>query len=164
MKNMKRHLRHVVQRRKFTEELRTVPKQIEAVVNSRPSSRFPHGPNDWMPFTPPQFLINGSFLSSASEPKVALNTRFRLLQEIQKDFWTAWTRAYLITVQVRKMWPSKGFEINVGDFVLIAEDSQKPLEKKLVGLLVNNAKTKWRWHSKEDGHLASAYTSPHQFR
>ena len=59
-----------------------------------------------------------------------LLTRFRLIQQIQKDFWDAWKRDYLVTLQVRKKWFTNGPEINRHDLVLIADDDLKPLQWK----------------------------------
>ena len=59
-----------------------------------------------------------------------MNTRFRLIQQIQKDFWDAWKRDYLVTLQVRKKWLTNGPEINRDDLVQIADDDLKPLQWK----------------------------------
>ena len=59
-----------------------------------------------------------------------LNTRFCLIQQIQKDFWDAWKRDYLVTLQVRKQWLTNGPEINRDDLVQIADDDLKPLQWK----------------------------------
>ena len=64
------------------------------------------------------------------DTQMPLNTRFHLLQQIQKDFWQSWKRDYLVTLQVRKKWFSNGPEINHGDLVLVAEDNLKPLQWK----------------------------------
>ena len=104
IKSLKRHLRRVVgQQRLSNEELLTVLRQIEAILNSRPLTPLSSDPNDLTPLTPAHFLIGGSFSPQpVSNQKVPLNTRFRLIQQIQKDFWEAWMRDYLTTLQVRK--------------------------------------------------------------
>ena len=132
VKAMKRHLRRVVGQQELSnEELLTVLHLIEAILNSRPLTPLSNDPNDLVPLTPAHFLIGGSFHPMVTgDTQMPLNTRFHLLQQIQKDFWQSWKRDYLVTLQVRKKWFSNGPEINHGDLVLVAEDNLKPLQWK----------------------------------
>ena len=100
IKSLKRHLRRVFgQQRLRNEELLTILHQIEAILNSRPLTPLSSDPNDLSPLTPTHFLIGGSFSPQPlSDRKFSLNGRFRLLQQIQKDFWDAWMRDYLTTL------------------------------------------------------------------
>ena len=132
VKSMKRHLRRIVGQQKLSnEELLTVLTLIEAILNSRPLTPLSNDPNDLAPLTPAHFLIGSSFNPvPTSNLQLPLNTRFRLIQQIQKDFWNAWKRDYLVTLQVRKKWFTNGPEINRDDLVLIADDDLKPLQWK----------------------------------
>ena len=105
--------------------------QIEAILNSRPLTPLSSDPNDLSPLTPAHFLIGGSFSPQPlSNQKLSLNGRLCLLQQIQKDFWEAWMRDYLTTLQVRKKWFKNGPQISAGDLVLLAEDNIPPLSWK----------------------------------
>ena len=132
IKSMKRHLRRVVGQQKLTnEEFLTVLHQVEAVMNSRPLTPLSSNPNDLTPLSPAHFLIGGPFSPQAiNDQQCTSRTRFRLIQQIQKDFWDAWKRDYLTILQVRKKWFTNGPEIKCGDLVLLAEDNFKPLQWK----------------------------------
>ena len=132
IKSMKRHLRRVVGQQKLTnEEFLTVLHQVEAVMNSRPLTPLSSRPNDLTPLSPAHFLIGGPFSPQAiNDQQCTWRTRFRLIQQIQKDFWDAWKRDYLTILQVRKKWFTNGPEIKCGDLVLLAEDNLKPLQWK----------------------------------
>ena len=52
---------------------------------------------------------------------------FRLLERVRNDFWKAWYRDYLVTLQIRKRWLVSGPSFAEGDLVLIAEDNSPPL-------------------------------------
>ena len=132
VKSMKRHMRKVIglQRLSF-EEFLTILNQIEAVLNSRPLYPMSSDPNDPTPLTPAHFLIGESLLTLPSaDIQVSTNVRYRLLQNMIKDFWKVWKRDYLITLQIRKKWFTDGPEFKVGNLVLLAEDNERPLEWK----------------------------------
>ena len=126
------HLRRIVGQQKLSnEELLTVLTLIEAILNSRPLTPLSNDPNELAPLTPAHVLIGSSFNPvPTSNLQLPLNTRFRLIQQIQKDFWNAWKRDYLVTLQVRKKRFNNGPEINRDDLVLIADDDLKPLKWK----------------------------------
>ena len=92
------------------EEFLTILNQIEAVLNSRPLYPMSRDPNDPTPLTPAHFLIGESLLTLPSaDIQVSINARYRLLQNMIKDFWKVWKRDYLITLQIREKmvqgWP-----------------------------------------------------------
>ena len=113
VKSMKRHLRRIVglQILKY-EELLTVVQQIEGILNSRPLTPATNNPND---------------LTALMQ----LGTRFKMMQQIQADFWKSWQRDYLTTLQIRKRWFQNDPEIAVNALVLVNEDNQKPMMWKL---------------------------------
>ena len=87
-------------------------------------------PKRLLPKRPEFFLSGGSFSPQPlSNQKLSLNGRFRLLEQIQKDFWEAWMRDYLTTLQVRKKWFKNGPQI-AGDLVLLAKHNIPPLSWK----------------------------------
>ena len=106
VKRMKHHLRRVVGTQILHyEELSTILCQIEAVLNSRPLVPLSGDPNDLQVITPSHFLIGGSPNEPGrQESKTPLNCHYRLLQQIQKDFWKMWKKDYLGSLQLKKNW------------------------------------------------------------
>ena len=127
VKSMKRHLRRTVGLQILSfEDLNTLVIQIEAILNSRPLSAMSNDPNDLQPVTPAHFL-----LGRASRDSISLGQRLKLLEASKRQFWKAWYRDYLVTLQIRKRWLQSGPNFNVGDLVLIAEDNLPPLRWKM---------------------------------
>ena len=85
------------------EEFLTILNQIEAVLNSRPLYPMWSDPKDPTQLTPAHFLIGELLLTLPSaDIQVSTNVRYRLLQNMIKDFWKVWKSDYLITLQIRK--------------------------------------------------------------
>ena len=133
VKSMKHHLRRVVGTQILHyEELSTILCQIEAVLNSRPLVPLSSDPNDLQVITPNHFLIGGSPNEpDRQESKIPLNCRYRLLQQIQKDFWKMWKKDYLGSLQIRKKWAQSSANLKIGDLVLLADDDCRAMQWKI---------------------------------
>ena len=108
VKSMKPHLRRIVGLRILSfEELNTLVIQNESILNSRPASDLPSID-----------ILNES---------ISLPQKFKLLERVKNDFWKAWYRDYVVTLQIRKRWLVSAPSFAEGDLVLIAEDNSAPL-------------------------------------
>ena len=138
IKSMKRHMRRVIGLHQLTyEEFATVVNKIEAVLNSRPLIPLSSDPNDPTALTPAHFLIGDSMLSlpDGTSDQVSISSKYKLIQKMNRDFWTSWRRDYLTILQIRKKWFSTGIEFRVGDLVLLADDNESPMQWKTARIL-----------------------------
>ncbi|XP_055543341.1 uncharacterized protein LOC129728893 [Wyeomyia smithii] len=136
VKSCKTHLKRIVGNVKLTfEELATVLAQIEAVMNSRPLFTISNDPADPLVITPAHYLI-GRPLTAPAEPsledvKVSRLSRWQHLQLLREQFWRAWSRDYLNTLQPRKKYLREMPNVRVGMIVLLHDRNQPPLNWKL---------------------------------
>ncbi|GFU30953.1 integrase catalytic domain-containing protein [Trichonephila clavipes] len=136
IKSTKYHLKRVVGETKLTyEEFETFLTQIEACLNSRPSTPISNDPNDLSALTPGHFLI-GRPLTSIPEPNYidsnnSYLTRWQQIQKLVQQFWKRWHKEYLTRLQQRPKWllPTKNFQVN--DLCLIKEDNLPPTRWKM---------------------------------
>lgn len=133
VKSAKFHLRRIVGNASLTfEELNTVIKQVEAVLNSRPLTPMSSNPNDLQVLTPGHFLIGRALASIpepyAIEPRIDLCLRWKLVDPLVLHFWKRWLSEYLVELQQRKYWTDGPKLISVGDIVLIKDDNIPPLK------------------------------------
>ena len=107
----------------------TLMAEISAIVNSRPISALltdsnhpqPLNPNMllWMksrPLLPPP----GDFTSDQYSRK-----HWRKVQYLSDQFWTCWKREYLQLLQTRAKWNEKRKNLEVGDIVIMKQDSRR---------------------------------------
>ncbi|XP_055542998.1 uncharacterized protein LOC129728575 [Wyeomyia smithii] len=131
VKSCKTHLKRIVGNVKLTsEELATVLTQIEAVMNSTPLFTISNDPADPLVITPAHYLI-GRSLTAPAEPsledvKDSRLGRWQHLQLLREQFWRAWSRDYLNTVQPRKKYLREMPNIRVGMIVLLHDRNQPP--------------------------------------
>lgn len=136
IKSLKYHLRRVVGNQKLTyEELLTVVKRAEAILNSRPLTELNSDPNDFQVLTPAHFLT-GDSLISLPEPihddiKLSHRTKWQHMQRMMQTLWRRWSREYLTRLQNRPKWWIKRDNVKVGDLVLLREDNVPALKWKL---------------------------------
>lgn len=116
------------------EELTTLLTQIEATLNSRPLCPLSNDPADLEALTPSHFL---TLQPSTTFPETNLENvslsklqRWRLINDIQRHFWTRWKNEYLSTLQYRAKWQVPGKQVAVGSLVLIREPTH-PLHWRL---------------------------------
>lgn len=125
---VKRCLRKVLGQSRLTEEqLNTTLINIEAAVNSRPIS---HGDGaDHL--TPAHFLVGEGLMTVPTGPEPATRTNlireFRLRQKLSDDFWTRWTKEYLLELksfhEVRGA-SERSIDFRPGDLALVQEDGR----------------------------------------
>lgn len=136
VKSAKFHLRRVMATASLTyEELNTLVKQVEAVLNSRPlCTKQTSNDDEIFILTPGHFLIGRSLVSvpetDIREKKVSLKQRWELLVQLKQHFWNRWSKDYLQTLQHRRKWTNKSRNIEVGEIVIIRDDNVAPLKWK----------------------------------
>lgn len=109
--------------------LRTLFYEVMAILNSRPLSvealEDPSGP---LPLTPNHILTQrtcgvlpppGAFNASDNN----LRRRWRQVQWLADEFWQRWRREYLSTLQARRKWNRRRPNLQVGDVVILRDDS-----------------------------------------
>ncbi|XP_073965607.1 uncharacterized protein [Choristoneura fumiferana] len=131
VRSTKTHLRKVLGNSTLTyEELATVLTQVEACLNSRPITLLSDDPNDPLPLTPGHFLVGEPLLNIADEDHSICNIpsldRWRLTQKIVRDFWNRWYKEYLVNLNQRYKWNTKGSEPEINDIVILKEDNLPP--------------------------------------
>lgn len=135
VKLAKRHLLKTCQSSLFTfEEFSTLLCQIEACINSRPLVPLSPDPNDVRALSPGHFLIGAPLMElpeGNTNPTFSLSSRYRLILQLKKQFWTRWSRDYLSQLMSRPLNQRSPKVIQVGDLALIKEDSSSPLHWKL---------------------------------
>ncbi|XP_046963286.1 uncharacterized protein LOC124532427 [Vanessa cardui] len=143
VRSTKYHLKRVIGDTTLTyEELSTLLTQIEACLNSRPLC--PLSDSDVLPLTPGHFLIGEPLITIPDEDYSKVNItglqRWKLVQKMLNDFWKRWSAEYLITLNQRYKWSSKGAEPEIGDIVIIRDENLPPakwllgkVEKKHTG-------------------------------
>ncbi|XP_070535105.1 uncharacterized protein [Ptychodera flava] len=109
------------------EALRTLFCEVEAIINSRPITRLSEDPNDLEALTPNHLLM--------LKPKQALppglfqkndnyvRRRWRQVQYLTDIFWKRWMKEYLPLLQERQKWLEIRRNLNVGDVVLIVDNT-----------------------------------------
>jgi hypothetical protein len=135
VKSVKRHLAASLGDQVLTyEEFYTVLVQIEAVLNSRPITPVSSDPTDFEALTPGHFLLQEPMYMLPEEfehGQGGLGKRWSLLQQILGTFWRRWQSDYLITLQRRGKWTTKGGNIKEGDLVILKDPSRSPCRWRL---------------------------------
>lgn len=136
VKSAKYHLRRVMGRANLThEELHTLLKQVEAVLNSRPLTAISSSMDDLESITPGHFLIGRPLLAIPEPLMCDMNVnnakRWELVKTLHQHFWKIWSRDYLTELQRRYKWENKSPNIKVGEIVLLKDDNLPPLKWRL---------------------------------
>lgn len=122
------------------EGLSTLMCEVEAIVNSRPTTKSSDDPDDCEALTPNHLLLlrSGPCLPPGSFSKEDAHSRrrWRQVQCLAEVFWCRWIREYLPQLQVRHKLgnPSKSFA--VGDIVLLVHE-RCPRSSSPLGRIVN---------------------------
>jgi len=109
-------------------EMYTVLTEVEATLNSRPLTPL-HATDvdDQLTLTPGHFLIGRPLQAPPSLPptqdKLSTLKRWRLVERLTQNYWTAWKTLYLQSLQKRHRWHKGTHEFTVGDVVFLLEDS-----------------------------------------
>ncbi|KMQ82460.1 bel12-ag transposon polyprotein [Lasius niger] len=110
------------------EELITLLTQIEACLNSRPLTPLSSDPKDLEVLTPGHFLVGPAPLTLQElngSPVPTLLENWRAVQSLRDQFWTRWSKEYLVGLQQRSKWKKFKPNVQVGDLVLVSDDTQK---------------------------------------
>nr|XP_039256379.1 uncharacterized protein LOC120333093 [Styela clava] len=109
------------------EALATIFCEVESQLNSRPITPISFDPKDDEPLTPNHLLLLNptSNLSPGLFDKKDCYTRkrWRQIQYLADQFWIRWTKEYLPTLQTRQKWTSKERNMEVGDIVLLVDNT-----------------------------------------
>lgn len=113
------------------EEFHTLLCRIEAILNSRPLCPLNNDPEELEVLTPGHFIIGSSMQAMPQNniqmEKMALLSRYELLQKLTLEFWNKWSKDYLNTLQQRSKWKSNtNSNPQLGELVLLKEDSVPP--------------------------------------
>lgn len=136
VKSVKYHLNRVMGSSRYTyEELLTLMKQIEALLNSRPLVPASTDPADFQVITPAHFLTgrpttaipDGDFVGI---PEGRLS-RWQHIQQQQQHFWRRWSSEYIARLQQRPKWMQQSSNIKINDLVIIKEDNLPPTQWRL---------------------------------
>uniref|UniRef100_A0A1B6KZV2 Integrase catalytic domain-containing protein n=1 Tax=Graphocephala atropunctata TaxID=36148 RepID=A0A1B6KZV2_9HEMI len=128
IKSAKHHLKRVLGNYVPTlMQFSTLTCQVEAMLNSRPLTSLSTDPNDLQALTPGHFLIGAPL---ASLPELPLSevpdnrlTLWQLTQAFSQRIWKRWNRDYLHTLQQRLKWDKPTRNLQVGDLVIIHQDT-----------------------------------------
>jgi len=109
--------------------LLTLFAEVEFIVNSRPLTPVLLDPTGEEPLTPNHLLI----LRSSADHSTGIFTkednyvrkRWRQVQYLTEQFWSRWKREYLQTLQTRSKWQQPQANFEVGDIVLLYDDSEE---------------------------------------
>ncbi|XP_058828458.1 uncharacterized protein LOC131688285 [Topomyia yanbarensis] len=112
------------------EELSTLLAQVAACMNSRPITPISNDPSDPEPLTPAHFLI-GRPLTTAPEinqleRRISSMARWQFVQRASQEFRARWQREYVRSLQAFTKWQRSSANVNVGDFVLLVGENDKP--------------------------------------
>lgn len=115
------------------DELRTVAKQAQAIINSRPISAVSSDPNDLEPLTPGHFVYGGP---ASALPQPPINIPNDNLDRVQvarrmiganQQIWKRFHTDYLSLLQARTKWHLQTDKFSVGSLVLLKEDNTASL-------------------------------------
>ncbi|XP_075151925.1 uncharacterized protein LOC142225965 isoform X3 [Haematobia irritans] len=99
--------------------------EAENIVNSRPLTHLPVGPEDPEPLTPNHFLLgctNSTQTPAPFEPRMlCLRKQWRILQTLKNGMWHQWIREYLPELTRRTKWCLPSQPLEVGCLVFICD-------------------------------------------
>ena len=147
VKSSKGHLKKIMGKSVFTfEELGTIFKQVEAILNSRPLVELTASESDFQALTPGMLLTGKQVrhlpleVQGTLPPVLTLSEthpakRWAHITKVTAHFWQRWIGEYLPTLQVRKKWTTEKPNFCANEMVLLAEDNIKPLQWPLARVL-----------------------------
>ena len=126
--SVKRALKIVVGNMCLTDEvLHTVLTEVESMLNGRPLTYVSMDGRDPDPLTPNHLLLGCANVNLSpgrfQEKEVNSRKRWRQAQSIADHFWNRWRREYLPSLMARSKWHEDRRGLQVGDVVLMAEES-----------------------------------------
>lgn len=117
------------------EELQTLVAEVEAILNSRPIAPMSDDPNDGEALTPGHLII-GSPLVALPEETLNLTkpgslSHFQRISYLKNQFWKAWSKDYLLSLQGRAKWSKVEPNVIEGQLVVVHEDNTPPQQWQL---------------------------------
>ena len=112
------------------EALRTLLLEAEAIVNSRPLTVDNINDPTCLPLSPSQLLTMKSKIilpppGVFEKEDLYCRKRWRRVQYLANEFWQRWRKEYLASLQARQKWNTVRRNFQVGDIVLLKEDSPR---------------------------------------
>ena len=111
------------------ESLRTLMIEAEAIVNSRPLTTDDLTDPDSQDFLTPNHLLTMKSSIILAPPRnfqradVYSKKRWRRVQQLADEFWQRWRKSYLQSLQTRQKWTTPMKNVDVGDMVILKDDS-----------------------------------------
>jgi hypothetical protein len=130
MRSIKASLLPILGHGKITEQhMRNVIKGVEATLNSRPLTAILDDPDEPLPITPAHLVIGRPLIglpdAHAHGKDVAIETKWKQRQKLDRIFWRRWQREYLPELTAHHKWTTPHPDIRVGDLVLVAEANRQ---------------------------------------
>ncbi|KAL1259106.1 hypothetical protein QQF64_009683 [Cirrhinus molitorella] len=121
------------------EVLTTLMAEVTAIMNAQPLIPVSSDPENPYILTLSMLLTQKtdshfSPLSDINEGNM-FKSQWKRVQALAEEFWYRWRKEYLSTLQCRKKWPQKEFDIKEGDVVLLKENQAKRNEWP-IGIIV----------------------------
>jgi hypothetical protein len=111
------------------EGLQTLFCEVESILNGRPLTELPNCPNDSEALTPNHILLlrpGESFPPGTFQPTDNyVRRRWRQIQYLSDIFWSRWIKEYFPLLQQRQKWFKAERNIQIGDLVLVAENTPR---------------------------------------
>lgn len=121
------------------EELYTVLKKIEAIMNSRPLTQESEDPSDLRVLTPGHFLIGRALIGKPERDLIDVPlyrlTRYQRIQNLTQHFWKRFQSEYISQLQQRTKNYKKIVAIKPGDLVMLKDDSSMTMNWTLGRIL-----------------------------
>ena len=111
------------------ESFRTLMKEVQAIVNSRPLAL-----NDMSSTNSPEPLTPNHLLTMKSKvlmpppgnfvkEDLYLRKRWRRVQHLANEFWDRWRKEFLQALQLRKKWVKPKRNLQVGDIIMVKDEN-----------------------------------------
>ena len=111
------------------ESFRTLMKEVQAIVNSRPLAL-----NDMSSTDSPEPLTPNHLLTMKSKvlmpppgnfvkEDLYLRKRWRRVQHLANEFWDRWRKEFLQALQLRKKWVKPKRNLQVGDIIMVKDEN-----------------------------------------
>ncbi|GBP10481.1 hypothetical protein EVAR_70789_1 [Eumeta japonica] len=117
------------------EELQTLAVEVEAILNSRPIAPLSDDPNDGEALTPGHLLIGAALVALPDErynlTKPGSLNQWQRITFLKQQFWKAWARDYLLSLQQRTKWLKAEPNMVEGQLVIVHEDNIPPQQWQL---------------------------------
>jgi len=125
IRSVRRILHSMIGERLLNDEsLRTFLTEVEKIMNDRPITKVSSDPNDFQALTPSHILLlrqNPCLPPEDVQETDKYKARWKHVHLLANEFWTRWTKEYVLTLQERQKWLHKKPNLKVGDLVLLAD-------------------------------------------